>query len=113
MTDDRPRFDLAAYDGPDGVRVNLSGELDLSQVAVADRVLSHLSLPARTLTLDLTGLEFCDSMGLQCLIRIRAAAIGADWRFQVINVQSAVRRVFDITGLTEHLNVVDGGPSPS
>jgi len=113
MTDDRPLFELVAHEMPDGVLIQMSGELDLSSAGSTDIVLSYLGLPAQTLTLDLAGLGFCDSMGLQSLVRIRAAAVGAGWRFRVVNVQPHIRRIFDITGLTEHLNVIDGRPPPS
>lgn len=53
----------------DAVRVTVTGDLDVTTVAVFHRRLSGIlgGRPALCLELDLSGLEFCDLAGLRAL----------------------------------------------
>lgn len=107
----RSSFVFAAHPVADGFRVELSGDVSLARAGAADVALGLLRPPARTLTLDLAGLEFCGSGGLPILLTIRNTAIEAGWTFQTVNVQPPVRRMFDLTGVTERLHVLERDPS--
>jgi anti-sigma B factor antagonist len=110
MRDERTVFEIAAHKAPEGIRLELTGELDRSRAGAATAALAHLHPPHGTLTLDLAGLEFCDSAGLRTLIYIRDGAINAGWQFQIINPRPFIRRVLGVTGLIKRLNVVDDQP---
>ena len=57
------------------------------------------------LTLDLAGVRFCDSAGINALIRVRRLCDQQGWRLYVVNPQLAVSRVIEFAGLSAHLNL--------
>ncbi|XVU29267.1 STAS domain-containing protein [Actinoplanes sp. CA-054009] len=85
----------------DAVRVALTGELDL---ASSDEVRSFIEAalaetrPARVLV-DMDGVAFCDSTGIEALIRARAAAIAQGSRIELVNVHGIARTTLEITGV--------------
>lgn len=91
----------------DGVAsFHLSGELDLEGAsAVEQRLLRALETHSR-LVLDLSGLTFMDSAGIAALVRTKNAAHKRDAQLVVrLGEATAVRRVLDLVGLTEFLDV--------
>jgi anti-sigma B factor antagonist len=83
--------------------VTLPVEIDIANAdQVRDDLLSILNRGAATLIVDMGGTTFCDSAGVNALVRAhkRAAANGSQIRLVVR--ASAVRRVLDITGV-DHL----------
>ena len=102
---------LAANIRPDptGVTVTIAGDLDMSTAPVlVDRVRTVFADDERTeLTLDLTGVAFCDSAGISALVQLRQQCEQHGWRLSVVNTQPAVRRMLvDFTGLGDYLNVL-------
>ncbi|MFJ8036503.1 STAS domain-containing protein [Streptomyces sp. NPDC096032] len=85
----------------------LRGELDYESAVqlheAADQVLGGTRQPV--LVVDCTGLEFCDSSGIGCLVRIhqRLSAQGAVLRLAA--VPASVARVFALTGLDQAIPV--------
>ena len=79
----------------------LRGELD---VANADRV-QHTLLAAESplVVVDLSALTFIDSSGLTALVHAHDDLIGRGHRFELRGASNEVKRVFEITGLTELL----------
>jgi len=58
------------------------------------------------LTLDLTGVGFCDSSGISVLVKLRQLCDQRGWLLRTVNLQPAVRRiVVDFGGLGDYLNV--------
>lgn len=95
------KVETAAGDSGQPV-LRLSGELDISNVetlrrAVAAAASSHPS----ELTFDLESLRFMDSAGISVLLL--AARQGT--RVRVLRPSRAVRRVIELTGLSEALEV--------
>jgi anti-sigma B factor antagonist len=83
--------------------VTLPVEVDIANADQArDDLLSILNRGAATLIVDMGGTTFCDSAGVNALVRAhkRATANGSEMRLVVS--ASAVRRVLDITGV-DHL----------
>lgn len=62
-------------DDPDGVRVLVEGELDLTAWEVLGPVLHQLDGGCRRLLLDLGAVEFVDLKGLDALVALRDAAL--------------------------------------
>ncbi len=77
----------------------LKGELDLDSLAPARAVLEDAveSGPTR-LVVDLAGVQFCDSSGLNLLLQTRLAAQAADVPLALTSLVPQVARVFEITG---------------
>ena len=64
-----------------------------------------------TLVLDLHALKFLDSTGLRLIISAHMRARRAGRNLRIIPGNAAVRRIFQLTGVTERLNIVDEAAS--
>jgi anti-anti-sigma factor len=102
----RPKLSVVADGGhDDGVRITVSGEIDLHTAnEFAERVTEHVS-DGNTVTLDLAGVPYCDSMGISALLRIRQACRQAGSRLVLVNLSAPVRTVLTITGLNAWLDL--------
>jgi anti-sigma B factor antagonist len=83
--------------------LTLPAEIDIANAdEVRDDLLSVLNRGAATLIVDMGGTTFCDSAGVNALVRAhkRATASGSEMRLVVS--APAVQRVLDITGV-DHL----------
>jgi anti-anti-sigma factor len=90
------------------VRLALSGELDLSSAGQVEDVLQDLeSQNPPLLVLDLRELTFMDSTGLRVMVSADARARDAARRLAIVQGPEAVHRVFRITGLDDHLTLVE------
>jgi anti-sigma B factor antagonist len=84
------------------------GELDLDTAHRVEDALAALREEGlKDLVLDLRGLTFMDSTGLRLVIRWDTAARQDGFRFAVVPGQEVVQRVFQLTGMDEHLTVAD------
>jgi anti-sigma B factor antagonist len=83
--------------------VSLSGELDLSNTErVRSQVDDALAGGSDRLVFDLSGLEFMDSSGIALL----AAAAQRVRAVEIRDPPATVRRLLELTGLTEILRIV-------
>jgi anti-sigma B factor antagonist len=94
---------VVATSEPGQVCARLNGELDISTVAAARDRVAELTHRASDLVLDLRGLRFIDSTGLQFLLRLAAESTQDGWNLSVMPGQSAVQRIFQLTDTAEHL----------
>jgi anti-sigma B factor antagonist len=88
----------------DSHRVQLIGELDASNAESLVQDLAPQLVGGATVTLDLSGLSFIDSMGLRSLLRI-AAALDRGGRLVLHQPQPAVARTFELVGLEKVDNI--------
>lgn len=85
----------------DGVVV-ASGELDIATVEeLSAAARAALETTASTLVLDFGGVTFVDSTGLGALVRLRKEAEHRGLGLRLEGVRPEVRRVLDLTGLSE------------
>ena len=80
--------------------LRVRGELDMyTAPRLKEVVIAALNGETKSLALDLSGVEFLDSSGLQVLMsaRKRTAERGGD--VYVLGVKEQVRRVFNLLGL--------------
>ena len=77
----------------------LTGELDITSAPALEEAVSR-SWEAGTehVILDLAGLRFIDSTGLQAILKLRRA----DMPLSIMNENDTVRRVFELTGVPLH-----------
>ncbi|BBB01959.1 putative anti-sigma factor antagonist [Actinacidiphila reveromycinica] len=99
---DRARLTVSARSTEDGAQiVCAAGELDLEGGAVLepvlDRALSADPAP-RLVAVDATGVTFCDSSGLNLLLRIRQEAEERSVPLHLAGLTDPVLRVLEITG---------------
>lgn len=77
----------------------LIGDLDLDTLGPARSLLEEaLATGPAVLVVDLAGVTFCDSSGLNLLLQIRLAAQEAGVPTRLASVPDQVARLLDITG---------------
>src|SRR5689334_658066 len=97
-------FDSACDDGV--ARLVVAGEVDLASAsALAERALALLEDGPAQLVLDMSGVTFCDSAGLNALFRVYARAEEKGARLTLRSLNAPVYRVFDATGATTVLSI--------
>ena len=100
-------FDVAVGDErADPVIAVLRGECDLAAV---DRLGSSLASCTddgrRRVVLDLSGLEFLDCAALDVILQAARRCAGAGGSLVIRSPQRAVRRLLDLSGATEELDL--------
>jgi anti-anti-sigma factor len=88
------------------LRVACVGELDIATAADVRAQLAARE-PGEDLVLDLSGLDFLDTSGIQIVVEAYRAARDSDFSLTVIKAQPRVHRVFEIAGLAEVLPFED------
>jgi anti-sigma B factor antagonist len=95
---------VESQDGASVAVVALDGELDLAVLDVLEEALGAPADGAAGLVVDLSGLAFVDSAGIQALVAARDASeeAGRPSAFVVVPGTN-VEQILDMTGLLERL----------
>jgi anti-sigma B factor antagonist len=102
-----PIFDFSADDdGHGNALVSARGELDIGNTEQLEECLAKLAGRHATVMLDLRELTFMDSTGLRVMVSADARARDDSRRLAVVQGPESVHRVFRITGLDDHLEMV-------
>lgn len=96
---------LAEANG-ESCRVKLAGEFDLSGRELADNVFASVN-GARKIVLDLSELEFIDSMGIHFVVTATERAKEDGRTLTILRGGPQVTRVFNLVGLDDALPFVD------
>ena len=102
-----PTFTVDTGELDGGVRVILSGDLDLSTAKQAEEAIEAAERGTSLIVIDLRRLSFMDSTGLRVIVSADKRAKRSCRRAVIVQGPSAVRRVFEITRLGERLEIVD------
>jgi anti-anti-sigma factor len=87
-------------------RLILTGEIDAdSAPRLEQAILDRFERGATALRLDLSGVTFMDSSGLRVVIATTEAARGRGGDLVLVEPTPAVRRLIEVSGLEDHLNV--------
>jgi anti-anti-sigma factor len=107
MTDATP-FEARTSLDQDVLTVEASGEVDMSTAPRLLEIVDAVSDVVRLVVVDLTGVSFLDSSGLNTLVKAqrRLSPRGIGLRV-VVPADHAVRRVFEIARLEDELRVVE------
>jgi anti-anti-sigma factor len=90
------------------VRLALAGEFDLSNASQVEDALKEVEEERPSLlVIDLRDLTFMDSTGLRVMVSADARARDDSRRLVVVQGPESVHRVFRITGLDDHLDIVE------
>lgn len=102
-----PSFAIdVAPDGEGGVRLKVHGELDLSTSPELGEIMQREILGGRAVIVDLSGVTFIDSTGLNEMIQaLRACEVNGGGLSVAPDLPDQVRRVFEITGLDRVLPI--------
>jgi anti-anti-sigma factor len=99
--DDTPRGDA-------DVSLVLRGELDLSTVEQLEReVSSRVDGRPDLVVVDLRELTFLDSTGLRLMLRLHGHLQSTGGRLVLVKGPQRVQRVFELTGATDELEIVE------
>ena len=103
-------FTVTTAHHPDGTFVTVCGEMDLDTCPQVEEATTVLPVGDKTLCLDLSGVSFIDSMGLNMLLRLRRRirADGGRLVLTGLQVQPA-----EVLRLTETYALFDTGFTPS
>src|SRR3954447_7195108 len=102
------QFEVKTTDEDGLVRVALAGECDLAVSAQLDEVLAAALNRGPLVVVDLAGLAFLDSSGVQGLITAHHAARKRGCRLVTVNAKGVVATVLDLTGVAELLGAPPG-----
>ncbi|MFI8519467.1 STAS domain-containing protein [Streptomyces sp. NPDC085481] len=91
---------------PDTVVLTVSGELDHDTAAPLKDALTEHEGAAR-IVVDCAGLRFCDSTGLNVLLRARLRMAEDGGRLDLAGLHPPVDRMFEITGARTVFRVYD------
>jgi anti-sigma B factor antagonist len=90
---------------PTGDGFAVVGEIDAHSAPAISAALAHL--PGDTIMLDLSGVEFVDSSGLRVLIEAHQRMQGDGGSLVLARPSGVVRRLFDISGVTDYFTITD------
>jgi anti-sigma B factor antagonist len=95
------RLRLEVSEGPRSARIALYGEFDIASADDASRALQELlSRGLDAVVVDLSGLDFMDSTGVQFLVDGRDTALARGLKLSLIHGGDPVRRVLTVSGVT-------------
>ncbi|MET7301365.1 STAS domain-containing protein [Embleya sp. NPDC005575] len=92
-----PRVDIADTRGQT-TALTVTGDLDLHTVAVVHHRVADVLGDHPTVILDLTGVTFCDSSGLNTLLRLRRRAQELGGRLVLVAPPRQMLRLLSVTG---------------
>lgn len=95
---DSERFTVAVQTVDGAVVLELAGELDHDTAQPLREALDAAVVRGGRLLVDLTGLGFCDSTGLNVLLQSRLTAVEAGGSVELAGLRGSVARMFRITG---------------
>ena len=101
-------FEIRSSRVGDAVIVEVLGEIDMSTAPELTTAIDSLKGGALRVVVDLSAVGFLDSSALNALVHGQRDLAQGRVVFRVVSpADSVVRRVFDITNLTEQLGVVE------
>jgi anti-sigma B factor antagonist len=90
--------------------IEINGELDLACVPDLERAVDRaLRAGPERVVVDLRGLTFIDSSGIDALLRLRTRAIAWHTDFIVMRPTGDADRIFEICGIEGVFPRLDGG----
>ncbi|MGW8777082.1 STAS domain-containing protein [Streptomyces sp. NPDC055796] len=94
----RERFTVEAKSLPEATVLITAGELDHDTVEPLRQALDAAQRDGGRLLVDLSGLDFCDSTGLNLLLSCRLAVQETGRSLELVGLHPPVSRMFHITG---------------
>jgi anti-sigma B factor antagonist len=99
---------IDVHNEPDRVVVALHGELDLASAPLLQSELESAQAgEAGLIVLDVQDLEFIDSTGLRVILSAHTHAHERGREFALARIQRQLQRLLAITGVGEHLRILD------
>jgi anti-anti-sigma factor len=107
-TSDHARLTLRTEHGDGLSTITLWGELDIASAAVLEaEVIVAEQLGAESITIDLSGLDFIDSTGLQAILGAHDRCARHGRELTLLRGPAQVQRIFDLTRTRNSLLFLD------
>lgn len=90
--------------------VSVVGELDFGTTAQLIDVVEPLTAAGRTVILDLSEMEFCDSSALGALVRLHRTAVAAGGSIALARLRPQVAAIITVTSLHRLFPIHDDIP---
>lgn len=87
--------------------VSPTGEIDMATAPEVRRIVRARDADVTGVVLDLSGVDFMDTSGLQLLIELNRGMEADGLDFAVVRGPRGVQRLLDIAGLTGRLRIVE------
>jgi anti-anti-sigma factor len=84
------------------------GEIDLGTANALRAELDSAHRDATAVLLDLSGVTFIDSTGLQLLLEASENSAVGDWAFALVRPSTAVQRLIEVSGTADLFPVLAG-----
>lgn len=98
------KLDITESDGR--VAVDVTGEIDVYTAPKLREALFPLSERSRvSMIINLSGVEYMDSTGLGVFVGVFKNVRSGNGDFQLIGLSDRLRRLFEITGLADIMNI--------
>ena len=103
-----PPFELRSSQIADAVIVEAIGEIDMATAPQLAAALDPTPDDVRRMVVDLSGVTFLDSSGLNALVQAQRALAHRSVDLRIVcPTDRVIRKVFEITHLTVPLSVVE------
>jgi anti-sigma B factor antagonist len=89
-----------------GIVLLVSGEIDLATAPTVERELMRAEESHDLVAIDLTNVSFMDSTGLHAIVDCDLRLRGRGGRLVVVQGSPQIARLFELTGLNDHLHLV-------
>ena len=100
-------FDVGTRRDGSSVAVVPRGEIDMATVDLVRAAVDAHNGSYDELIVDLREVGFMDTSGLRYVLELTDRATRESFRFKIVRGPAAVQRVFDVSGLTGRLPLVD------
>lgn len=98
-------LELETQESDDGAMIVVRGEVDMATAPqLRDTLLAVVEGGASRIALDCRGLDFLDSSGIGVLIAVRKR-LGDDGSLTLEAPPAHVRKVLELTGVSEHVTI--------
>jgi anti-sigma B factor antagonist len=103
-----PTFEIQGQLDVDVGRLTIIGELDIAAVPQVEAAVSSMvARGTRSLSVDLSQLDFADSSGLRLLVVLKDRAIEEGWTLSLIPPPEQALAIFRISGADEALPFIE------
>ena len=111
----RPAFFTCSCkrEGPERSRVCVAGELDIATTPRLERTLNEAIAQARLVVVDLRGLTFLGSSGLDVIVRAGIRARERGGRLVLLHGAAHLDRLLELPGVRERVEFGFASPEPA
>jgi anti-anti-sigma factor len=90
-----------------GILIALTGDVDLSTASIVEDEVRRAEESEDLIVLDLDHVSFMDSSGIRMIVGAHRRLRARDGTLRLANVPAQVRRLFELAGILEHLEIAD------